>query len=235
MKTRPLPRAPYSMKRARFVFRVSSFVLTLCLCVVATLLLWADTTGDLRATADGGQNLWDDAALTNCGSTDCFDDVDESSGTSCSTTPSNGDTDYIVTAANAEDQSFDLDESSIPDGVTVTDGTIYICARKVPAQGTNITGTICINGTCTDGTDTTLTTSYADYSFSINFTDDIKGAGDDYECGVDSGSAREMRVSAIKCIFTYTPPGQPPLRRRILLSRYQPRPSLPASSPAAVP
>ena len=187
------------------------------ICVFAIWLL-ADTTGDLRPIADGGtESGWDDGDANDCSTvSDCWEDVNDSSGGSCSTTPSDGDTTHIVASSNGDEQTFDIDESSIPNGDTVESAVVRICARKVPAQGTSIRVRFVINGTPTDSGNIGLNQSYTDHNATIDFADDVKDGSDDYEIGVELRSNREARVSAIETDITFSAPAAAGGKLRII-------------------
>ena len=68
----------------------SRIVLYLLLATCYLLLLFADTTGDLRPTADGATEQWQNNANTACSTVDCYTEVNEASGANCTTTPGDG-------------------------------------------------------------------------------------------------------------------------------------------------
>ena len=87
---------------------------------IGVFVVFADITSTLRPTADGGNDSasWDNTGGTACNATNCYTEVDESSGGSC--TNSDGDTSYISTGTNGANQTFDIDESGVPDDATIT-------------------------------------------------------------------------------------------------------------------
>ena len=70
----------------------------------------AATTGTLRPTADGGDDSanWDNTANAACNTADCYLEVDESTGGSC--TNSDGDTSFVDSQGGGDAQTFDIDE-----------------------------------------------------------------------------------------------------------------------------
>lgn len=88
-----------------------------------TLESHADTTATLLPTADGNSetdNAKDEGNVA-CDTTDCYDSVDETSGASCTTLPSDGDTTLVkITNSSGDFQDFDIDESSVSNNYSVT-------------------------------------------------------------------------------------------------------------------
>lgn len=197
--------------------KIGKLLAGLTLTLAFALLLWADVTGDLRPIADGASDAGWTLGTVNCSTADCWTEVDDASGASCTTTPSDGDTTYISTTTASQRQTFDIDEASIPNGSTVTSAEVFVCARE-EAVDSAIRVTFCVNASCTDSANLTLTGAYADYSAVINFADDTKDGTDDYEIGVFSVNNQAVRVSAIKTVITYTAGGgdQAPLRRTVV-------------------
>jgi hypothetical protein len=168
--------------------------------------VFADTTSTLRPTADGGDDSadWSNTGGTACNATDCYLEVDESSGASC--TNSDGDTSYVESSTNAANQTFDIDESSIPDNATITQIDITICAVR-GAGGAKIQTRRCVDGSCTNsGSDIGLGTSYAETAQSHTGLSITKGASTDIEIGIANTVAKAARVSQISAVITYTPP-----------------------------
>src|SRR3990167_11456676 len=101
--------------------------------IVALLFLfglqtaYADTTSVLRPNADGGDDStsWLNRGGTACNSADCYLEVDESAGSSC--TDSDGDTSFISGQEVDISQTFDINESSIPNGSTISNISISVC------------------------------------------------------------------------------------------------------------
>ncbi|HEY4474934.1 MAG TPA: hypothetical protein VJC06_03365, partial [Candidatus Paceibacterota bacterium] len=104
--------------------------------IVALLFLfglqtaYADTTSVLRPTADGGDDStsWSNTGGTACNSADCYLEVDESAGSSC--TNSDGDISYIEGSVQNATQTFDVDVSSITNDSIITAINIVICHKK---------------------------------------------------------------------------------------------------------
>ncbi|MBI2058084.1 MAG: hypothetical protein HYT63_03865 [Candidatus Yanofskybacteria bacterium] len=129
--------------------------------IVVLLLLFglqavnADTTSTLRPVADGGNDSasWTNTGGTACNATDCYLEVDESSGSSC--TDSDGDTSFIEASVNGANQTFDINLSSIPDGATISQVDITVCQKRVGSAPPNKFQTRkCIDRVCSNfGTD----------------------------------------------------------------------------------
>lgn len=186
------------------------------------LLLWADTIGDLRPTADGGSEQWTNNAGTACSSATCYTEVDEDVVSGCAGTDS---TRNKSGTSNGQIQRYDLDESSIPNGATVTQATVQGCLIRGGTQNANFRFNFAINGTQTNCASTSTSTSTLTlFSCTIDFTDDTKDVSDDYEIGVENTQPRDVHLENIEAQVTYTPPGQPPLRRRLIV-HLRPSPS----------
>jgi hypothetical protein len=167
--------------------------------------VYASTTSTLMPTADGGDDsgTWANKTPTACNATNCYLSVNESSGSSC--TNSDGDGSYIMDNNNGSLQTFDIDESSIPDNSTITNIAVTVCAEKNGGVSTFQTR-YCNNGSCANsGADITTGASYVEttQNFSVNFT---KTSGSDIEIGVKNTSTKFSRVSQISTVVTYTAP-----------------------------
>ena len=75
--------------------------------------------------------------------------VNEASGANCTTTPGDGTFNHS-TATNNQTQRYDIDESTIPDGATVTSAVVRVCAQRGGASNVNFVMRFCVNGTCTE-------------------------------------------------------------------------------------
>ena len=165
----------------------------------------ADTTLILLPIADGGNDsaLWENIANTACDTADCYLEIDESSGSSC--TNSDGDTSYISSNKGGESQTFDIDESSIPDNSTITQIDITVCHVKEGGSGGTFQTQACHNGSCTSSGLTISTgAGYIETTQQIlvNYT---KSGSSDIEIGViDINVAKEVRISQISTLITYT-------------------------------
>ncbi|MDD5342579.1 MAG: fibronectin type III domain-containing protein [Patescibacteria group bacterium] len=165
-------------------------------------ILSADDSVTLLPSADGTDDSanWTNTVPTACNSTDCFVEVDESSGATC--TNSDGDSSYIVSSTNGANQTFDIDESSIPNNAVITQITVVTCDKRGEG-GAKMRTRICVDGTCTNsGTDIALDSSYLEHSqaHAVSIT---KTAGTDIEIGVSNTAAKSARVSKISAIITY--------------------------------
>lgn len=166
----------------------------------------ADDVTNLRPTADGATEQWQNDAGTACSSTTCFTQVNESSGANCSSTPGDS-TDNQSTTTNNQIMRYDIDESAIPEGATVTSVFVRVCAIRGGAQNVNTRLGFCVAGACTEcATTFAATSAYADYDCSVDIPDDVFAAGDDYEIYVQNEQARNVLVTAISVDITYTPP-----------------------------
>jgi hypothetical protein len=163
-----------------------------------------DVTGTLRPTADGGDDdpNWVNTAATGCDATDCYTEVNEET---C-----DGDTSYIDNETRDFHQTFDIDESSIPDGSTVTQITVSICHKRISGSGGKFQTRYCHNGTCENsGLNITAASMYTIESqvFATNF---VKSAGSDIEIGVTSTDNAGKIISQIYVVITYTAPAPTP-------------------------
>lgn len=200
-------------------------ILALCLCAA---LLLADATAFLNPTADGQTETpaWQDTGGTNCSATMCSDEVSETgSSTACNGTnvASDGDTTYVRSATTSAIQTWDISESSIPDGSTVTQAVVEMCSRKEPTQGQTITMAFCNGASCTDGTASTQAQTYSNYSATISSLSIAKTGSSDFELRVTKdANTRAARVSRIGVTLTYTlPAGGGP--RRMFITELRPK------------
>ena len=193
-----------------------------------SLLLWADATADLRPTADGGSEQWTNNAGTACSAATCYTEVNESSGANCTTTPGDATVNKSSTTANRV-QTYDLDLSSIPANSTVQSALVSGCLKRGGTNNANFRFLVRIDAVVTNcGSSSTSTSAFADFNCTIDFTDFSKGS-QDFEIGVENIQARDVHLTALKAAVTYAPPGQPPLRRRLIVYL---RPSPSSTHPA---
>jgi len=196
--------------------RVGSFlILFLIPFLILSLLflavgVFANTTATLRPIADGGDDSadWEDSNRDACNTLNCYLEVDETSGSSCSN--SDGDTSFIEGTVNGTSQTFDLDESSIPDNSTITAIDITVCHSKKGAQSNDFQTRRCIDGSCTNsGINITAGDSYTETTQSHTGLSITKISSTDIEIGVviTGSSDKEARISQISAVITYTPPG----------------------------
>jgi len=181
--------------------------LLLCFFLLANTI-FADTTTVLRPIADGGEDkvVWRNAAGQSCNTVDCYLEVDEESGSSC--TNSDGDISYIQNAFVSESQTFDIDESSIPNNSKITQIDINICYRQEGPVTNTLQTRRCINDSCTNsGTDITPSATYTETTQSHTGLNITKTISTDIEIGLELvGSAGRMRISQISAVITYTLP-----------------------------
>ncbi|MBI2062965.1 MAG: hypothetical protein HYT61_01850, partial [Candidatus Yanofskybacteria bacterium] len=173
----------------------------------------ADITSTLRPTADGGDDSanWLNTGGTACNATDCYLEVDESSGSSC--TDSDGDTSFIESSTEGANQTFDVNISSIPDGATISQVDITVCQKRVGSAPPNKFQTRkCVDGVCSNfGTDNAAAGNYAEVAQSHTGLSLLKTATTDLEVGVSimGTNSKVVRISQISAIVTYTIPGEP--------------------------
>lgn len=201
------------------------------LLLLAALLLWADSVSDVRPSADGAVENWTNTGATSCGSTDCWDEVADTSGATCSSAASDGDTGFNSSGTTSGTvMQYDIDESGIPDNSTVQSAVVRICGRKDGGSGTtvNTVMSFCVNGSCTDGSTVSPGASYGDFSSgTIDFADDVKTGADDYELKIRNTQARSVRISAIEADITYALPGG---GSRPVVITLKPRPRSPGAA-----
>lgn len=191
-----------------------ALIITGILVFLSPVSLEADASSALRPVADGSEDGagWTNTVGTACNSADCFLEVGESSGSSC--TDSDGNASFISSATNGANQTFDLDESSIPDGAAVTQIAVTACYQWQGGGPTAPTfqTRICVDGACSNfGTDLTGIASYREstQSHAVNFK---KTSVSRVEIGVSRTNEKNLRVSQISAIVTYvieTPPPTP--------------------------
>ena len=172
---------------------------------------YADTTSVLRPIADGGDDSasWLNTGGTACNSADCYLEVDESAGSSC--TDSDGDTSFISGQEVDISQTFDINESSIPNGSTISNISISVCYIKQGGGAGNPTfqTRICENGSCSNsGTALSTATSYQE-SNQVHTASFVKTAATDIEIGVFA-EKKNVRLSQISATITYTTPAPTP-------------------------
>ena len=173
----------------------------------------ANTTGTLRPIADGGEDTagWLTGGGVTCNTTDCYVKVYESSGSYC--TNSDGPTTYIKASTAGANQTFELDESSIPNDYIITAITIAVCHRLGTAGQANTFQTRrCVNGSCTNSAaDITPGDSYAETIQTHSGLNITKTPSTDIEIGASLGtSGKTVYVSQISAVITYTPPDTTP-------------------------
>lgn len=173
----------------------------------------ADTTSTLRPIADGTDDSasWTNTAGTTCNGADCSLEVDESSGASC--TNSDGDTSFIEGSTNGASQTFDIDESSIPNDATITQIDVTVCEKRVGSAPPNKFQTRrCIDGTCANsGIDVGAAGNYAEVTQSHSGLNITKTSSTDLEIGVSimDTNNKVVRISQISTVITYTLPATP--------------------------
>ncbi len=190
---------------------------TLFFCVVGVALIGAlsfyalvlaDTTSTLRPTADGGNDSagWKNTSGTQCNQADCYVEADE-------TGACDSNTSYIEGTANGENQTFDIDESSIPNNAVINSISITACyAQKAPGAGNanSFQTRRCVGGTCTNSGTTidSSGTTYQETTQSHSGLSITKTASTDLEIGVSitGTTGKETRISQISTTITYTIP-----------------------------
>ena len=169
--------------------------------------VWADTTAVLRPTVDGGNDSvdWTNTTGATCNTVDCSLGVQETSGASC--TNSDGDTTFVSSSVNDANQTFNLDGSGIPNSATVTGVSVTACYKWQGGGATAPTfeTRICLDNTCSNsGTTITGSASYAEttQSHTVDFR---KTSTSDVEIGMVKTNTKNIRVSQISAVITYTP------------------------------
>jgi hypothetical protein len=199
--------------------RVFPFISFLCaLCVLCGWIAFADTSSDLRTVADGGLENWQTSANTSCSTNTCYTEVNESSGSTCSVTPSDGDASYNRSGTAQQTQTYDLSLATIPDGSTLHSATVAACGKGV-SQTVTVIFRVRVDGTETAcGSAVTFANgSYGDHNCAIDFADVVKSGATDFEIGQRNTQNRDARVSAVKATITYTPPTGGAARRVVIL------------------
>jgi len=162
-----------------------------------------DVTGNLFPSADGTDNDWDNGTVTCPG---CVSAVDSETGSSCSGggdgDGSDGDSSYIAETGANDSQSFDIDESSIPDNASITAINVFACARRF-AGGASMRFYVKINGSDTPGATQTMGATYGEFNEDITVSH-TKTSSSDIEIGVTRLSG-QVRVTEMWTVITYTP------------------------------
>lgn len=84
---------------------------------------------------------------------------------------------------------------------------VHGCVVRGGSQNANFRFKVSINGTVTNcATASTSTSTLTYFTCSIDHADDVKGASDDYEIGVENTQARAVNLESIEVVVTYTPP-----------------------------
>jgi len=155
--------------------------------LAVSAIVLADTTDTLLPTADGEEDSadWSDTGGSACNDADCYTEVDE--GT-C-----DNDTSYIENSKKNKKQSFDIDESSIPDDSTITQIDISVCHKLVEA-GAAYKARYCIDGSCTSGTKISSGASYANNTESFTGLSSTKSSSTDIKAERASTPAPSQMV-----------------------------------------
>lgn len=177
----------------------------LCSLIFVALAVWADSAANLRPVADGGTEQWQNNANTSCTSANCYTEVNEASGANCSTTPGDGTFNHSTTTQNSV-QTYDLDIASIPDGATLQTAVVSGCLQRGGSQNAAGRFKARIDGSVTNCSTTFTTTStWSDFSCTIDFPDFVKSSSTDFEVGWENTQVRDVRGTAIKAEITYSP------------------------------
>lgn len=174
----------------------------------------ADQSAVLRPVADGGEDSanWANTGDTACSGASCYLEVDESSGASC--TNSDGDTSYVDSGTNNAKQTFDINESGVPDNSTITQISITVCYKDIsPLLTSTFKTRRCVDGACTSaGPNTTTGSSYIETTYDHSDLNITKTSTTDIEIGIHVATAAVgggPRISQISAVITYTLPGEP--------------------------
>ncbi|MFH1612105.1 MAG: fibronectin type III domain-containing protein [bacterium] len=169
--------------------------------IVQVVEVFADTTTTLRPTADGGNDSvnWVNQAANTCNTINCYLEVDENS--------SDNDTSYIQSGTNGAIQTFDIDESGIPNNSVITQINIIISNSRQQV-GALIQARYCVDGSCfNSGTNIRPGVTYTSATQSFTGLSITKNASTDIEIGVLNNAVKDVRVSQISTVITYTPAG----------------------------
>jgi hypothetical protein len=184
-----------------------------CLILALAFITFPASPDDVvvRPVNDGAVNEWTTAANGACGSgSTCASLVNETSGGSCSTTPSDGDTSYIKRiGTGAASQQFTTDLSSIPNGSTITAINVRVCARRTVTQAVSITlGYVVDGGSPVDSGNLTTNQTYTDHDFNSTGLSITKESGTAIELRITKTTTqdRETRLSTMAADITYTLP-----------------------------
>ncbi|PJC22075.1 hypothetical protein CO059_02920 [candidate division WWE3 bacterium CG_4_9_14_0_2_um_filter_48_10] len=179
--------------------------------LIPLLNVQADTTGTLRPIADGGDDngYFKNTGGTLCTTTNCYLEVDESSGADC--TNSDGNSSYVEAKDTGSRITFDVSESSIPDNSTITAMAVTAChIYKKAAAPNTFKMRRCINGACESfGPDITAGATYAETTKTNSPLSVTKTSSTDIEIGIEI-TGTEIRISQISAVITYTPPDTTP-------------------------
>jgi len=173
---------------------------------------FADVTSVLLPINDGGEDGgdWTNEDGVACGSVDCSVEVGESSGFFCG--DSDGEASYIRSSANGASQTFDVDESVIPDNSIITQIDITVCAMLVQ-RGAQIQTRYCVDSSCVNSSGAIgLSSSFSGTTQSFAGLNIIKNVDTDIEIGVINIASKTARVSKVSAVITYSPnvPHVPP-------------------------
>lgn len=197
------------MKKTNYKFYTGIVVITLLVGMTASNSAFAETTGFLSPTADGGEDSpgWDNRAGTACSGASCYTELIEASGNQCNS-ESDGNTSYITSNTTDARQTFLLDISAIPDGATVASVNVTACNQRQKSNASFQTA-VCVDGACQDsGIDIAPTTGY-DLNAQLHTVNFTKSASSVLEIGVKNTNNRSLRISKLRGNVTYTLPGEP--------------------------
>ncbi len=168
----------------------------------STSFVFAATTATLLPDGNGSQTAWDGAE----------DDLDDSVGSEdCVDNSSDGD-DNVSTSVTGERESVNLNETSIPNGSTITSIEIFVWEQGATSTGGTYKTFMRDDDTSTNSdatTDLVVTSSSICTAKSqvIDVVDFVKDSGTDLEIGVlkTGTNTSKVWIGAIRAIVTYTP------------------------------
>jgi len=175
--------------------------------LLAALAAWA-LTETRRATSDHASFEsagWQNTGASNCNTVNCWTEIDDGTGATCTTEPTDGDTTYISSATSAAKQGFGI-TTSLPTGASISNVQFNTCVRR---EGTtNSTDTLkLIHNSAEIGAGCTVAptgTSYADVTCNYAVTETF-GAGDTLGFTVlKAANTRIVRHTGIAMVVTYT-------------------------------
>lgn len=178
-----------------------------------------DVTGKLYPVADGTDqpSTWT-LDGTGCNTATCWSAVEETTGATACTGDDNVDVgtgeELIGTAGSV---TFDIDESSITAGSTVTDIAVTMCVNRT-GTGANCAfdGRYCVSGSCSSsGAGNACPSSWTastDTFSSLSITD-----LSDLEIGITYATgARNAHLARIRTTITFTPPAGGPTTDQLM-------------------
>ena len=197
--------------------------LVLLFVLLAVTLAWA-LTDTQRATSDNSSfesASWDLTSGTACNATTCYTGIDDGSGATCTTEPTNGDTDYVHSATSSAKQGFNVTTGISVGGSSITNAQFNLCQRRESSPSPVITYKL-LHNTSEIGAGCSITassTTYIDQTCNYAVTETFT-AGDTFGFTfLKDANTRPIRISGATMILTYTLPAGGPKRVYITTTR----------------